>query len=204
MTLSGCANLQFTFLEVTLMKRLAVCLTLLVALTTTTGCWSRVIKESAGAALGAKGMAKPLGTTAASGTSLAGYTRYAVEPFGSAATAPNVPAEVQANLGDEVAKQLAAKKIMNDPSGKTLTIRGTFIYYEGSSAATSHLFGPFEEVIAMVQFIDGNRLVGEAVCVGRSTESVNVGASKKTQGLAKGIVDWIEKNGAPKIQAEKN
>jgi len=201
---SGRKNSLFPFLEVTLMKRLAVCLTLLVALTTTTGCWSRVIKEGAGAALGAKGISQPLGTATAKSTILEGYTQFVVEPFSSAATAPDVPTEVQTNLAAEVAKQLAAKKIVNDPSGKTLTIRGTFIYYEDADKATDQIFGPFEEVIAYVQFVDGNRVIGEANCIGRTTESVNKGASKKTQGLAKAIVDWLEKNGAPKIQAEKN
>lgn len=187
------------------MKRLAVCLSLLAALAMTTGCMGRMIKEGAGAALGAKGFAvvsKPV-PGGEDAKSLGVYTYFVVEQFGDASPPPGVPAEVKTLLAQHVAERLIDKKIPNQPGGKTLTIRGTYIYYEAANNTTDQLFGPFEEVIARVQLMDGNTMVGEATCVGRTTESINKGTSKKSQGLAKAIVDWIDKNYPPRVDAKK-
>ena len=187
------------------MKRLIVCFSLLAALTMTTGCWSRLAKEGIGAVSGAKGFARvstPVAPTETS-TSLGAYTHFVVEPFADTSPSPGVSLEVKNMLGQHVAEKLIDKKIPNQPGGRTLTIRGTYIYYEEANKATDQLFGPFEEVIARVQLLDGNTLIGEATCVGRSTESVNKGASKKSQGLARAIVDWIDKNYPPRVEEKK-
>ena len=120
------------------------------------------------------------------------YARFVVEPFKDA-TGIGVPQVIKSTLATHVAVQLAEKKIPTASSGKTLPIRGTYIYYEDANNTTDQLFGPFEEVIARVQLVDGSTVIGEATCVGRSTESVNKGADKKAQGLAKAIVGWIDK-----------
>lgn len=177
------------------MKRFAVCLLLLACVSMSTGCIGRAVKEGLGIFGGAKGFASVRTPISADPEArpLGVYTRFVVEPFDEDADTA-VPQVIKDTLADNVAKVLADKKIPNEASGRTLTIRGKYIYYEAATKATSQLFGPFEEVVARVQLMDGRTVVGEATCVGRSTESVNQGPEKKSQGLAKGIVDWIDKN----------
>ncbi len=177
------------------MKRVIVILMLLSCLSLTTGCVGRAIKEGFGAATGAKGVAtisKPF-MGGAPGGPLGLFQRFVVEPFADQSPTP-VPSEVNRRLPGHLARMLMDKKIPNRPGTRTLTIRGTFIYYEASGGAASQVFGPFEEVIAKVRFYDGRKLVGEATCVGRTKESVNMGPDKKAQGLAKAIVGLIDKH----------
>lgn len=177
------------------MRRIAVCVALLACVVMTTGCVSRAIKEGVGVAMGAKGVTVPIRDISGgeSAPSLGKYTRFVVEPFGDQ-TAGGVPSVVKSMLPTQVAAMLAEKKIPNQSGGKTLTIRGTYIYYEDANNTTDQVFGPFEELLARVQLMDGGTMVGEAYCVGRSTESVNKGPEKKAQGLAKAIVNWIDKH----------
>ena len=177
------------------MRKLIVGVMLLSCLSLTTGCVGRAIKEGFGAATGAKGIStvsKPFVGGAAAGP-LGVFQGFAVEPFADESPRP-VPREVNARLPGHVAGMLMDKKIPSTAGGRTLTIRGTFIYYEESGGATSQVFGPFEEAIAKVRFYDGRKLIGEAICVGRTTESVNMGPDKKAQGLAKAIVDLIDRH----------
>jgi len=176
------------------MRRVIVVMLLLSCVSLTTGCMGRAIKEGFGAATGAKGIStvsKPF-VGGARGGALGVFQRFVVEPFDDESPRP-VPRQVNARLPGHVAVKLMDKKIPNTASGRTLTIRGTFIYYEDSGGATSQVFGPFEEVIAKVRFYDGRKLIGEAICIGRTTESVNMGPDKKAQGLAKAIVDLIDR-----------
>ncbi|MBN2583930.1 MAG: hypothetical protein JXL80_12760 [Planctomycetes bacterium] len=177
------------------MRRLIVLMMLLSCVSLSTGCMSRAIKEGVGAATGAKGvsfissgfaggeLAAPLGT----------FTSFKVESFANQSPV-SIPGTVNAMLPQYVAEELQKKKIPNLADGRTLTIRGTYIYYEDATKALDQAFGPFEEVIAKVQFLDGNKLVGEAICVGRSGETVNQGPDKKAHGLAKAIVGLIDKH----------
>ena len=181
------------------MKRSVILLAACCAMCLCTGCVGRALKEGVGVATGAKGVTivvreVPGGRTA---RPLGVYKRFVVEPFKDN-TGTGVPAAIKSGLAVEVRKALAEKRIPNGSSGKTLTIRGTFFYYEDANNTTDQLFGPFEEVIARVQLADGSRVVGEADCVGRSTTTVNQGPEKKAQGLAKAIVDWIDKHYPPR------
>ena len=177
------------------MRRVIVAVMLLSCLLLTTGCWGRVAGEGIGVFAGAKGVAtvsKPF-VGGAAGRPLGVFQGFAIEPFVDKSPRP-VPREVNARLPRYVARMLMDKKIPNTAGGRTLTIRGDFIYYEESGGATSQVFGPFEEVIAKVRFYDGRKLIGEAICIGRSKESVNMGPDKKAQGLAKAIVDLIDRH----------
>ena len=55
-------------------------------------------------------------------------------------------------------------------------------------------FGPLEEAVVEIKLIDKAtaKEIGSATCVGRSTETVNLGLEKKAQGIAKAVVDWIQ------------
>jgi len=177
------------------MRKLIVLMMLVSCVSLSTGCMSRAIKEGVGVAMGAKGVsfissgfaggevAAPLGT----------FTRFQVDSFVNQSPVA-VPATVNAMLPQYVAEELQKKKIPNVADGRTLTIRGAYIYYEDASKATDQVFGPFEEVIARVQFLAGGNLVGEAICVGRSGETVNMGPDKKASGLAKAIANLIDKH----------
>jgi hypothetical protein len=45
-----------------------------------------------------------------------------------------------------------------------------------------------------MQLVDAasGEVISEAMCVGRTKESVNLGPAKKAEGLSKAIVEWIK------------
>ena len=151
------------------------------------GCVSRVAKEALGAGMGAKGVFR----ATQEGPSLAGYSRYEVQPF-TDAFAGKAPAELYGLLGGEIAASLAeSKTIAEKGAGKTATLRGEVLYYE-DAALSGQVFGPLEEVVARVELVDGKTVLGRAVCVGRSTTTTTQGVGNKAKGLAKAITKWIE------------
>lgn len=158
------------------------------------GC-SRVFKEGLGAATGAKGVAIPLKPVAGSPSDrpLGAYERF---ELGSITDGINgqTPPGLLTQLPAEFEKQLAAKKLPNPASGKTLVIRGEIRHYE-ASGLFGQAFGPLEEVIARIELVDkdSGNVLGVANCVGRTKESINMGVRAKAEGLAKAIVGWIDK-----------
>ncbi len=169
---------------------MVILLTGVIALTS--GCISRGAKELLGAATGGKGTSVALQGISA-GTGLGAYNRFELGPITDDMNG-RVPAGLFSALPREFAKELAVKKIPNIPGGKTLLIRGKVLHYEDASMV-GHAFGPLEEVIARIEFVDKDtgKVIGTANCVGRTKESLNVGVGSKAQGLAKGIVGWIDK-----------
>lgn len=168
------------------MKRIA--LLACVMMTMAMGC--RAVDEGIDVFRGAEGVSaviKPIDS------SLGEYRRFEVVDFQDQA-ALGVPSVLKQTLPAYVAEGLADKKIPNESTGKTLRIAGTYIYYEDAKTVTEQVFGPFEEVLARVQFTDAQsgRVLGEAYCVGRSTTSVASGAENKAKGLAKAIVKLID------------
>lgn len=157
-----------------------------------TGCIGRAISEGVGVVRGPKDVTV---VTSPLTTSLGQYTRFQLQPFADA-TGREVPEEVKAMLPTYLDKYLADKNILNTTRGKTLLIRGTYVYYENADKALDQVFGPFEEVVARVELVDkdSGRVIGVANCVGRTTESVNKGPDDKAKGLAKAIVKWIDRN----------
>lgn len=166
----------------------------MIALTAVSGgCLSRAIKEGVDTP---KGMAVSLkqGTAAR-----AAYNRFKLDPLADDMGGLAPPALFQA-LPGKFEKALADKQITNAPTGKTLLIRGKVIYYE-SSGLFGQLFGPLEEVIARVEFVDADtkEVIAEANCIGRTKSSRLQGVEKKAEALANAIVNWIDKN-VPKEQ----
>lgn len=155
------------------------------------GC-TRAIKEGVSVVTGAKGVSVIITPITAD---LGVYRRFEVEPFDDQ-TAVGVPQVIKDTLPGYVTERLLDKKIPIDGTGKTMRITGTYIYYEDANNTTDQVFGPFEELLARVRLADGDtgRTLGEAYCVGRSTTSVAKGARNKAEGLAKAIVDWIDKS----------
>jgi len=158
------------------------------------GC-SRLLKEGLGGATGAKGVAidlKPVATTS-SDRPLGAYERFELGSITDGISG-RTPADLLTQLPAEFVKQLAAKKLPNPASGRTLLIRGEILHYE-ASGLFGQAFGPLEEVIARIELVDkdSGNVLGVANCVGRTKESVNMGVRAKAEGLAKAIVGWIDK-----------
>ena len=158
------------------------------------GCISRGIKEGLGIATGGKGMAIVLQPVRARARArpLGAYQRFELGKISDAMG--KTPREFFRLLPVELDKQLAARRIPNLESGKTLVIEGEILHYE-SSGMFGHVFGPLEEAVARIRLVDkdSGRTLGEANCVGRTKESVNLGVRTKAEGMAKAVVGWIDK-----------
>ncbi len=176
------------------MRRVMLCVGLAAMLAGATGCMSRAAKESLGLAGGAKGVVVPIREVSANQKArpLGEFENFELEPFADQ-SGLGVPAIIQDTLETAFAQALTEKKLPREAGGKTLTVRGTYVYYEDSSSALDQVFGPFEELIARVQLVDGKEVLGEAYCLGRSKTSINQGPEKKAEGLAKAIVKWIDR-----------
>ncbi len=159
------------------------------------GCASRIFREATGAGMGASGFTREIRLAPAS---LDAYGTIRIEPFADE-TGLAVPSSLNALLASEFNAVLAKKGIPTPAAGdKTLTVRGTYVYYEAATAATAQVFGPFEEVIARVQLVDGENVIGEAVCVGRTKSTTTQGVGRKAEGLAKAIINkWIASRYTP-------
>jgi hypothetical protein len=170
----------------------------MITLCCASGCLSRVIKEGMGTATGAKGGFQELDWPGQLSD-----CNFVVGKLESA-NQKIIPVQLMNELPAELAKQMKESNIpTSGQPGKTVVINVKVIYYE-KAGAFGQLFGPLEEVIAEVTLVDkaNGRILGQAMCVGRSQESVNKGIPEKTQGLAKGICKWIEKVG--NIQRKDN
>lgn len=172
------------------MKQIRIVALLLATVFLTSGCVSRIFKESFGAYTGPKGVYAQDDRM----NSLVGYGTFEVGTF-SNDSGGRAPAEFFTMLPGYIRTKLVAdeKMPLTGMGGKTAVISGEVLYYE-KAGAMGQLFGPFEEAILEVTITDkatGAKL-GRATCIGRSTESVNQGVDKKAEGAAKAIVDWIK------------
>jgi hypothetical protein len=158
------------------------------------GCIGRLVSEGVGAATGASGAAIVLQEVAGGPVShpLGVYERFELSV--SDDMLGQAPGGLLAGLPATFAATLAAKGVPNAAAGKALLIRVRVLHYE-TSGLFGQLFGPLEETVARVEFVDADtkKVIAAANCVGRTKESNTMGVTKKTEGLAKGIVDWIVK-----------
>ncbi|HUS92363.1 MAG TPA: hypothetical protein VM695_10960 [Phycisphaerae bacterium] len=163
------------------------------ALLAAPGC-TTALKEVAGTALGAKGTFTPIQPLAAGKDErpLGQYERFELGPIQDG-IGGNVPGSFFTYLPAEFAEQLRGKKLPDRPGGKTLEVRGTITHYE-ASGTLGVVLGPLEEIIVRTQLVDKDTgsVLGEANCVGRTTERVNMGIKQKAEGFAKAVVGWID------------
>jgi len=172
---------------------ISLCALVLVVTALMTGC-TTAVKEGIGVARGAKGLYAPVRAFSGDKESrpLGEYRRFEIgeisDEFGG-----NVPGSLLPHFRAAFAQELAAKKLPNDPSGKTLLIRGRILHYEDSSTLGVAL-GPIEEVVARMDLLDkeSGEVLGTANCIGRTTTRVNLGVAKKAEGLAKAVVSWLD------------
>lgn len=153
------------------------------------GC-SRAIKEGVGIVRGGSGITTVIEPISADVTR---YGSIELATFDDQ-TGTGVPAQLQPMLQRFFKEMLVEKKIPRVGHGdRTLTVRGTFLYYERAGRTVSQAVSPIEEVVARVELLEGGKVIAQANCVGRSTATSTYGVKAKAQGLAKAIIDWLEK-----------
>jgi hypothetical protein len=175
-----------------MLHRATLRLFLLAAILSAGGC-GRAVTEGLGAVRGPQGVAVVVEPVSPyrSDFALGQYTHFQLgtitDEFG------RTPRRFFLMFPQDFTNALMDKRMLGRSGGKTLLIRGKIIHFEDTTRVTSHLFGPFEEIIARIELVDKDtgRVLGVADCVGRSTESVNQGLEKKSAGLAMAIVEWI-------------
>ena len=161
------------------------------ALLLTGGCASRIFKETT--EFGGRGSYMLVKPTSAglSANAFADYTDFELTRLGDK-TGGQTPSQVLAIMPTAFYEALA-KANLPSSGGRTLLIRGDIWHYE-KSGLFGQVFGPFEEALARVEFVDkaSGRVVGEANIVGRTKTSRNQGPEEKGRGLARGIVKLID------------
>lgn len=174
-------------------------LTLTACLFLQTGC-TTALKEGASAAFGPKGAYLQSETPDLGGKGTPSLRKYNSFSVGRVTVDPKftgfggvMPSLVVNNLEPEIIHELRKKDIPTGKSANGVTINVNLFYYEGAGAK-GIIFGNVEEVLAAVTLVDNRtgQIIGRAICVGRSTSRVNLGTEKKVEGLAHGIVRWIE------------
>jgi hypothetical protein len=158
------------------------------------GCVGRLVSEGVEKGLGPTGIALPIGPRWPQGDSqyLAMYRNFEVGPlrceFG------DTPAAFTEYFPGKLRDQMFSKGLPMGQRGKTLLIDVDILAYQSASSYHKAL-GPVEEVVARVTLKDkaSGRVIGTAICIGRTYQSVGLGPKWKAWGLARAIVDkWID------------
>ncbi len=172
------------------MTRRLIMLIVAAGLLSSGGCASRIFKEST--EWGGQGSYLTISALATrSSTPFGDYTHFQLERLDDN-SGGHTPAEVFATIPQYFAEELAERRLPNH-EGKTMIIRGAIWHYE-KAGLIGQVFGPQEEAIARVQFIDAEsrRVLVEANIVGRTKTTQNQNPSEKARGLARGIVKVID------------
>ena len=154
------------------------------------GCASRAFKEVTES--GGQGSYLEVSSLASrSSTPFADYTRFQLEPL-TDESGGNTPPEVFSLVSSYFREELLERRLP-DVEGKTLIIRGAIWHYE-KEGLFGQLFGPQEEAIARVQFVDAEsrRVLVTANIVGRTKTTRNQGPGGKARGIARGMVKVID------------
>jgi hypothetical protein len=179
------------------MKHLGVlpCLALLVAASMSQGCVGRAISEGIEKTLGPTAIALPMEPRWPEGDSqyLAEYRNFELAgPINN--EFPDTPQAFLNYFPVKFAEQLAGRDLPTDVKGRTLLISVTILGYQPASSYHKAL-GPTEEVVARVVLTDKERgkVVGSAICIGRTYQSVGLGMKWKAWGLSRAIINkWID------------
>ena len=166
------------------------------ALAACQGCVGRAINEGVEETLGPTAMTFPLDPKWSEGDTavLGSYRNFELAPLKS--EFPDTPAEFLSYFPARFREQLADKALPMLTGGKTAIITVTVLAYQPASSIHKAL-GPTEEVVARVELTDKGtgQVIGRAVCIGRTYQSVGLGTKWKAWGLARAIVnEWIDKH----------
>ncbi|MDP7286470.1 MAG: hypothetical protein QGH94_00610 [Phycisphaerae bacterium] len=175
------------------MKRITLLGLLVVLMTSAGGCLGRAAKE---VFLSPKGISAAAGQ---SGTQQNSYSKVEFQDF-SNTSITTMPADMNRILRTVLAEELSdlkPKKAVLDPAAsRVLIVRGQYLYYEEARGIFDQAFGPFEEIIALVELVDktSGRIEARGYCVGRTNTSRLQGPKRKAEGLSKAIIELIDKN----------
>ena len=99
-------------------------------------------------------------------------------------------------LTEKIAELKPKKAILDPRAAGVLLVRGQYVYYEEAGGILDQAFGPFEEIIALVELVDqaSGKVAARGYCVGRTGTTRLQGPKRKAEGLAKAIIDFIRKN----------
>lgn len=157
----------------------------------TLGC-SRLVGEGMAGAMGAKGAYYQEKALAPEKDykALAEYQRFELGEVKNS-TGKFMPPEFTTYLAQQFNTRLADSRLPKGESGKTIVFRVNVVHYEKADV-TDNVFGPFEEVVARVELVDkgSGEVKAQGVAVGRTEATVNLGAEKKAEGLAKALIKW--------------
>jgi hypothetical protein len=157
------------------------------------GCVGRLISEGAEKGLGPTGIVLPMGPNYPGDMQyLASYKNFEVGTIKN--EYPNTPGQFTEYFPGKLKEQMAGRGLPMDRPGKTVLIDVVILAYQPASSYHKAL-GPVEEVVARVTLRDkdGGQAVATAICIGRTYQSVGLGAKWKAWGLARAIVnDWID------------
>ncbi len=158
------------------------------------GCVGRLVSEGMEKGLGPTGIVLPTGPRWSEGDSqyLALYRNFEVAPL--RCEFADTPVAFTEYFPGKLRDQMLSKGLPMGQPGKTLVIDVDILAYQPVSSYHKAL-GPVEEVVARVTLKDkaGGQVVGSAICIGRTYQSVGLGPKWKAWGLARAIVDkWID------------
>ncbi len=177
------------------MKRITLLGLVAILLTSVGGCITRAAKE---AILSPKGFSVPVPTKLAAAQRNS-YSKVQIENFTNTGIA-TMPADMNQILQTTLAGQIATlkpkKAILTPSPARVLLVRGQYVYYEEAGGILDQAFGPFEEIIALVELVDqsSKKVVAKGYCVGRTGTTRLQGPKRKAEGLAKAIIDFIRKS----------
>ena len=155
------------------------------------GC-GQAVSEGAGFVMGADGTFVTVRPSTTGLTYfLADYTQFELGGFRDD-TGGHIPASFMGYLPGKFREELADAGLPNY-AGKTLVLRGTVLLYEGEGFV-GKIIGPIEQVIVRAEMVDKETgaVLTTANVIGRTTNRINLGVEAKAEGLAKGLIAWIE------------
>ena len=159
------------------------------------GCVGRLVHEGVEKGMGPMGKALPMDPRWPQGDShyLASYRNFELGDIKN--EFPDTPGQFTEQFSEKLREQLLSKDLpMDQPGKKTLRIDVNILVYQSVSSYHKAV-GPTEEVVARVTLKDkgSGQVVGTAICIGRTSQSVGLGTKWKAWGLARAIVnDWID------------
>ena len=159
------------------------------------GCVGRLVSEGMEKGLGPTGIVLSADARWPQGDSqyLASYRNFEVGAIRSEFA--DTPAAFMDYFPGKLRDQLSGKGLPMGHAGKTLLIDVNILAYQPVSSSIHKALGPTEEVVARVTLKDkaSGQVVGTAICIGRTYQSVGLGTKWKAWGLARAIVDkWID------------
>jgi len=175
------------------MKRIALLVLITISLAPVGGCITRAAKE---VFLSPKGLSVPTQQPASQSKA---YSKVQFEDFSNAAISI-MPAHMndlmRTALSEEIGELKPKKAILDPAASRVLTVRGQYVYYEENRGILDQAFGPFEEIIAIVELVDqpSGQIVARGYCVGRTNTTKLQGPKRKAEGLSKAIIDLIRKS----------